>query len=96
MQVVKTEKSPELRAQGIRYLSSKVETGDSLVTLWATEQDQQVKRAILDSLNGQQNAKALVDLARKERDTEMKREIVRRLSNMKSKEATDYWLELLK
>ena len=96
MQVVKTEKSPELRAQGIRYLSTKVETGDSLVTLWATEQDQQVKRAILDSLNGQQNAKALVDLARKERDTEMKREIVRRLSNMKSKEATDYWLELLK
>jgi len=96
MQVVKTEKSPELRAQGIRYLSSKAETGDSLVTLWATEQDQQVKRAILDSLNGQQNAKALVDLARKERDTEMKREIVRRLSNMKSKEATDYWLELLK
>jgi hypothetical protein len=96
MQVVKTEKSPELRAQGIRYLSSKAETGDSLVTLWGTEQDQQVKRAILDSLNGQQNAKALVDLARKERDTEMKREIVRRLSNMKSKEATDYWLELLK
>jgi hypothetical protein len=96
LQVVKTEKSPELRAQGIRYLSGKVETGDSLVTLWATEQDQQVKRAILDSLTGQQNAKALVDLARKERDPEMKRQVVRLITTMKSKEANDYLLELLK
>jgi len=96
IQVVKAEKSPELRAQGIRYLAGKAETGDSLVALWAGEQDQQVKRAILDSLTGQGNAKALVDMARKEKDTETKRDIVRRLSTMKSKEANDYWQELLK
>jgi hypothetical protein len=76
--------------------AGKAETGDSLVSLWAAEQDQQVKRAILDSLTGQGNAKALVDMARKEKDTEMKRDIVRRLSTMKSKEANDYWQELLK
>ncbi len=44
----------------------------------------------------QNNARALVDLARKESDAEMKREIVRKLSVMKSKEAMDYLLEILK
>ena len=42
------------------------------------------------------NAKALVGLARSERDPAMKKEIVQRLSRMKSPEATDYMLELLK
>jgi len=35
-------------------------------------------------------------MARAEKDPAMKREIVSRLSNMRSKEATDYLLELLK
>ncbi len=96
LQAVKAEKSPELRAEGVRLLAGKAETGDALVSMYASEQDQQVKRAILDSLFAQRNAKALVDLARKERDPETKREMVRRLSSMKSKEATDYMLELLK
>jgi len=97
LQEVKAEKSPELRAEGVRMLAGKPETGDALASLYGSEQDQQVKRAILDSLSAQRNGKALVDLARKERDTETKREIVRRLSTMKSsKEATDYMLELLK
>jgi hypothetical protein len=96
LQAVKAEKSAELRAEGIRLLGSKVDSGDSLVAIWGTEQDQQVKYAILDTLNAQRNAKALVDLARKERDPQMKREIVRRLSSMQSKEAADYLMELLK
>jgi hypothetical protein len=97
LQAVKAEKTPELRAEGVRLLAGKSETGDALTSMYASEQDQQVKRAILDSLMAQRNAKALVDLARKERDPETKRELVRRLSTMKSsKEATDYMLELLK
>ena len=96
LQAVKVEKSPELRAEGIRLLGSKADAGDSLVALWANEQDQQVKYAILDALNSERNAKGLVDLARKEKDPQMKREIVRRLSNMQSKEAADYLMELLK
>ena len=96
MQAIKIEKSPELRAEGIRLLGAKADAGDALAAMWATETDQQVKYAILDSLNGQRNAKALVDLARKEKDPQMKKEIVRRLSNMESKEATDYLMEILK
>jgi len=96
LQAVKTEKSAELRAEGIRLLSGKADTGDALAALWPAEQDQQVKYAILDALSGDRNAKALVDLARKERDPQMKKEMVRRLSGMQSKEATDYLMELLK
>jgi len=96
LQAVKAEKNAELRAEGIRMLGSKANAADALVGIWGTEQDQQVKYAILDSLNAERDAKALVDLARKERDPQMKKEIVRRLSNMQSKEATDYLMELLK
>ena len=71
-------------------------TGDSLVSMYGSETDPAVKRSIVDSLHSQRNAKALVDLARKETDPEMKREIVSRLSNIKSKESDDYFLELLK
>ena len=38
----------------------------------------------------------LVEMARAGRDPAMKKEIVQRLSLMRSKEATDYMLELLK
>lgn len=96
LQIVKAEKNAELRAEGVRLLASKADAGDTLVAMWAGEQDQQVKYAILDSLSGERNAKALVDLARKEKDPQMKKEIVRRLSGMQSKEATDYLMELLK
>ena len=71
-------------------------TGDALVSLYTSESDPAAKRAIVDSLHSERNAKALVDLARKESDPAMKREIVARLSRMKSKEAADYLMELLK
>jgi len=96
VQAAKSEKSPELKAEAIRYLAGKPETGDGLVALYSTEQDQQVKRAIVDTLQGQRNVKALVDLARKERDPEMKRQLVQRISTVHSKDATDYLMELLK
>jgi hypothetical protein len=96
MQVVKGEKSADLRAAGIRLLGNKADTGDALVSLYGSETDASVKRAIIDTLTGQRNAKALIDLARKERDRDMKLELVRRLSTMQTKEATDYMLELVK
>jgi len=96
LQAIKGEKSVDLRAEGVRMLGTRPDTGDALVSIYSSEQDSTVKRAIIDTLSAQRNAKALVDLARKERDREMKLELVRRLSNMQTKEATDYMLELLK
>jgi hypothetical protein len=50
---------------------------------------------VVNALFIQDNATALVGLARKEQDVTMKKEIVSRLSNMRSKVATDYMIELL-
>jgi len=55
-----------------------------------------VRRAVVNGLFIQNNATALVTLARAERNPEMKKEIVSKLSLMKSKEAVDYLLELLR
>jgi hypothetical protein len=71
-------------------------TAETMVSLYNAEQDPQIKLSIVDGLYAQHNAKALVDIARAEKDTKMKLRIVERLSNMKSKEASDYLEELLK
>jgi hypothetical protein len=98
LEIAKTEKDPKMRRSAIQALGSMhaTKTGDALVSIYGSETDPAVKRSIMDGLHSQRNAKALVDLARKETDPAMKREIVSRLSNMKSKESTDYMMELLK
>jgi hypothetical protein len=55
-----------------------------------------VKRSIINALFIQQNAPALVTIARSESNPGLKKEAVSRLSIMHSKEATDYLMELLK
>jgi HEAT repeat protein len=98
LEVARTEKDPKLRRTAIYSLSSmkSVQTGDSLTSLYGGESDQEVKKAIINALGGQRNAKALVTLARRENDPQMKREIVARLTGMKSKEASDYLMELIR
>jgi hypothetical protein len=98
LEVAKTEKDPKLKRTAIQALGSMsaTKTGDALVSMYATETDPAMKRNIVEGLQSQRNAKGLVDLARKESDPAMKREIVGRLSHVKSKEADDYMMELLK
>jgi hypothetical protein len=98
LDVVRTEKDPKVRLEAVRALTSQ-RTGvaaDTLVSLYTSEQDSQIKQRVLDGLLMQRNAKALVDIARAEKDTKLKLRIVERLSTMKAKEATDYLEELLK
>jgi TolA-binding protein len=97
-EAARSEKDPKLRRTAIRSLGAvgAARSGDALVSLYAGENDPQVKKAIIDGLYAQKNAKALVELARKESNASAKRDIVSRLSNMKSKEAADYLMELLK
>jgi TolA-binding protein len=68
----------------------------ALKSIYASDNDPEVRKAVINALSMQQNAKALVDLARSEKNPQLKKEIVSRLSRMKSQEATDYLLELLK
>lgn len=97
-ELARTEKDPELRRTAIRNLGvmNASKTGDVLRSLYSSETNAPVKEEIINALFVQRNATALVEMARAEKDPAMKREIVQRLSNMRTKEATDYLLELLK
>jgi hypothetical protein len=55
-----------------------------------------VKKRIIQGLFVGRDATRLVELAKAEKDIELKKDIVQKLSMMKSKEATDYLVELLK
>lgn len=98
LEIARTEKDPKLRTTAIHSLGlmRNQQSSDGLTALYSTEQDPAIKKRIIDSLWFQQNAKALVDIAKKEPNPELKREIVSKLSMLKSKEAGDYMLELLK
>jgi hypothetical protein len=98
LELVRTEKDPKVRADAVRALASRKTgvTAETMVSVYSAEQDPQIKQSIVDGLYAQRNAKALVDIARAEKDTKLKLRIVERLSNMKSKEASDYLEELLK
>lgn len=97
LEVARTEKDQRLRLTAIRSLGNlrKEVSADDLGSLYATEPDTSVRRSILESLFNQNSAKHIIEAARKESDPELKRRAVQHLSHMKSKEATDYLVELL-
>ncbi len=96
IEVARTEKESRLRRAAIHHLGIvSRESGDALVSIYAGESDPEIRKAVINSLFIQRNAKALVDIARKETDPALRREIVQKLSVMKSKEATDFLIELL-
>jgi hypothetical protein len=96
--LAKNEKNPELRIAAIHDvgLIRRTETSDALTSIYASDQSPDVRKAVINALFIQQNAKALVALARSEKNPELKKDIVSKLSVMKSKDATDYLMELLK
>ena len=98
LEIAKTEHDPKLRQFAIQMLSGTraADTGDALASMYSAEQDQDTKNSIIDALTGQRNAKALVQVARAEKDPKMKQRIVERLAGIKSPEATDYLMEILK
>jgi HEAT repeat protein len=96
-ELAKSEQNPELRRAAIRSLGmvGGKGTGDTLVQIYGSESDLNVKKAVISALAMHDNAAALVAIARKEKDSALKREIVSRLSHMNSKVATDYLLEII-
>jgi len=101
-EIAKTEKDADLRKSAIRNLGmmnrggSTAVAADALLSIYKSDSSSEIKTAVVNSLFMQRNAKALVELARAEKDPSLKREIVTKLSVMKTPEATDYMLELLK
>ncbi len=95
LSLAKSEQNPELRMQAIQLLGV-MGVGAPLADLYASESSPDVKRRILQALFVQGDAKPLIAIARKEQDPSLKKRAVEHLSHMKSKEATDYLMELLK
>jgi HEAT repeat protein len=98
IEVARTEKEPKLRLAAIHSLGimGSRRTGDALASLYETENDVVVRKAVIQGLFIQGNATALIGLAKKETDLNLKKEIVGKLSLMRSKEAVDYLMEILK
>jgi hypothetical protein len=96
-EVARSEKDPKLRLAAIHSLgvSGAKRTGDVLVSIYESDKDAAIRKQVIQGLFVQNNAKALVDIARKETDSSMRKEIVSKLSIMRSKEATDYLMEIL-
>jgi tetratricopeptide (TPR) repeat protein len=97
LEIARTAREPELREQAIHWLgaSGSHQAGDALAAMYVGESNTEVKKQIIHALFIQNNGKALVEIARKETNMELKKEIVHSLSVMKSKEGTDYLMELL-
>jgi HEAT repeat protein len=98
VEIALSNADPRLRIAAIKSLGLMGGNGrgDVLVAVYRSDQNREVREAVLKSLFLQQNAKALVGLARAEKDPEMKTEIIRSLSLVHSKETTDYMMEILK
>jgi len=97
-EVARTDKDPSVRKEAIMVLATQKGTNVSptLAAIYANEQDTSVKKQIISGMVRDNDAKALIDLARKEKDVEMKRYIVSRLINIHSPEVTDFLVEILK
>ena len=95
--VARGSSGADLQLEALQYLQMFGGAGDKKLfsDVYATSKDRDVKRRVVDSLFEQGDARTLVDMARKETDPEMRKRIVERLSRMKSKDATDYMLELI-
>ena len=96
--IARNEKVLELKVTAIRNLGllGGGRSGDLLLSLYNTDPHPEVRKAVIDALFIQGNAKTLISLARAEKDPQTKRRIVEKLSVMGSKEATDYLMEFLK
>jgi tetratricopeptide (TPR) repeat protein len=98
IELARSEPDAELRKTAIRDLGlmKRQGTTEALTGIYASDATVDVRKAVVNALFLQNNAAALVTLARGEKNPDLKKEIVSRLSMMKSKEATDYLMELLK
>jgi HEAT repeat protein len=97
MEIARSESQPELRRAAIRGLGigGGGKSTPTLLSIYQSDKDPDVREGVIEALFIQGNAQALVQLARSEKDPRMRRELVQKLSVMGSKEATDFLMEIL-
>ena len=96
-QLATKEPDPALRREAIEKLGlTGQQSAPTLKTIYASDKDPEIKRAVLNAFFVQGNAKALIEIAKQEQDPRLKKDAIEKLSVMGSKEATEYFMELLK
>jgi thioredoxin-like negative regulator of GroEL len=92
-----SEQDPELRRKAIRNLgiAGGMSAAPALVATYRKNPDLETKKVVAQALFLAGDSHDLVELARAEKDPVVKRSLVQQLSLMRSKEATDYMLEIL-
>jgi hypothetical protein len=97
-ELAKSEQNHELRLLAVRNLSlmGGKGTGDTLIEIYNSDKNPDIRKAVINGLANSNNGEALVTLARKETDLTLKKDMVSRLSHMRgSKVVTDFLLELI-
>ncbi|HEY6050346.1 MAG TPA: tetratricopeptide repeat protein, partial [Thermoanaerobaculia bacterium] len=96
-EIARTDGDTAARAKAIHGLgiAGRERSGAALLAIYRGEKNLELRKAVLHGLFIQNNARALVDIARTETDPNLKAEAVHRLSLMHDKDATDYMLEIL-
>ena len=92
-----SEQDPALRQKAIRNLgvSGGSQVAPVLLAMYGKNSDEETRKSVIRALFIAGDSHDLVELARSEKDPALRREIVQQLSVMRSKEATDYMLEIL-
>jgi tetratricopeptide (TPR) repeat protein len=97
-QVAKTDGDQAMRLRAIEMLGAMGRSTGTAVLggLYAADgQSRDVRRAVINGLFIAGDVKSLIDIARKETDPDLRKAAVERLSLMKSKDATDFLMELI-
>lgn len=90
--------NPDIQVKAInsfRKMDPK-ESQPVLAQLYGEAGSKEVKQHVLGALYDAQAARELINIARKESDVELKKRAVRYLTNLRTKEANDFLLELVK
>lgn len=95
--IASSEQDPELRRKAIRNMGPSGGSAaiPALLAIYSRSNDEETKKAVAEALFVAGDAHDLVALARSEKDLEARKNIVGKLAVMRSKEATDYMIELL-
>jgi HEAT repeat protein len=92
IEIAREEKDPGLRRKAISGLgiNDSPQAAAALKSLYTSNADVDTRRAVIEGLFIQDNAKALIELFHGEKDRALRREIVQKLGNMDSDEAMEF------
>jgi hypothetical protein len=93
--LARNEKDPALRREAIRKLGLMGGPAGTLLALYAGETSVEGKKAVIEALFLQGNARALIDLSKKESNPQLRKEALQKLSLMEDEEALAYMLQIL-